>query len=213
MNDMKNSTARLSAPSKNCVKFCNVDLLSFMEQVVQKHTKFYRSDFEIDKNMLWEAVKQQEPQNQTFLWLCRTAGTWLLPERNVLLKGTSENNTFNFYIEQEIGQILVFAVRVTNVIKGSLIGDAYALDYGEYYSHVCDVSICAETVLLQYEHGSRIEKADFAVKCYADSEYGKLISVQYQPHSQKELKELLQKEQQKRESFQEGDPSSYIENL
>ena len=67
--------------------------------------------------------------------------------------------------------------------------------------------------MLQYEHGSRMEKADFAVKYYVDSEYRKLIPVQYQPHSQKELKELLQKEQQKRESFQEGDPSSYIENL
>lgn len=197
-------------PLKDKIKFCNVDLLAFMEQILQRHTKWYRSDFEIDKKMLWESTKQQEQQNCTFLWLCRMAGTWLLPERNILLRGTSENNTFNFYAEQKFDSILCFVVRITNVIKESLIGDMYILDYNEYHAHVCNVSICAETVLLQYEHGNRIEKADFIIKNYTDTEYGRLLSIQYHPQSQKELEELLKKEQQERNRFQEEDASSYI---
>lgn len=184
-----------------------------MGQVVQKHTKHYQSDFEIDKKMLWETAEQQESQNQTFLWLCRTAGTWLLLERNVLLRGTSENNTFRFYAEQSVDSIFAFAVRATDVVKSSIIGDVYVLDYRAYYTHVCNVSICTETVLLQYEHGIRIEKSDFAIKNYTDAEYGKLLSVQYQPHSQKKLEELLQKEQQERDKFPEGNLNAYVEKL
>lgn len=213
MNNRKNEMLGLPLLSKNYMKFSHIDLLSFMGQVVQKHTKHYQSDFEIDKKMLWETAEQQESQNQTFLWLCRTAGTWLLLERNVLLRGTSENNTFRFYAEQSIDSILAFAVRATDVVKSSIIGDVYVLDYRAYYTHVCNVSICTETVLLQYEHGIRIEKANFSIKNYTDAEYGKLLSVQYQPHSQKKLEELLQKKQQERDKFPEGDPGIYIESL
>lgn len=42
--------------SKSRTKFCNVDILSFMGDVVQKHTKHYQSDFEIDKEILREAA-------------------------------------------------------------------------------------------------------------------------------------------------------------
>lgn len=202
-----------SLPLKDRIKFCSINILSFMERVVQKHTKYYRSDFEIDKKMLWKSMEQEEAQGQTFLWMCRTAGTWLLPEQNVLLKGTSENNTFNFYMEQSADVVLVFAVRVTNIVKGVLMGDVYVLDYSKHYAHVGDVALHPETVLLQYEHGSCIKKADFAVKYHVDPEYGKLLSIQYQPNSEKELAKLLQKEQQERDKFQERNPSTYLRNF
>lgn len=213
MDNRKDKITRLSTLSEDHMKFSHVDLLAFMGYVVQKHTKHYQFDFEIDKEMLWTSMQQKETQDQTFLWLCRTAGTWLLPERDVFLRGTSENNTFRFYAEQSVDSIFAFAVRATDVVKSSIIGDVYVLDYRAYYTHVCNVSICTETVLLQYEHGIRIEKSDFAIKNYTDAEYGKLLSVQYQPHSQKKLEELLQKEQQERDKFPEGDPGIYIESL
>ncbi len=91
-------------------KFSNVDILEFMGKVVEKHTKFYQSDFEIDKEILSEAADRQEQQEKTFLWLCRTHGTWCLLERNVYLKGTRENNTFRFYAEQTSEPVLAFLV-------------------------------------------------------------------------------------------------------
>lgn len=56
---------------KNRTKFSNVDILSFMGNVVQKHIKHYQSDFEIDREMLTEAADRQEQQDKTFIWLCR----------------------------------------------------------------------------------------------------------------------------------------------
>lgn len=107
---------------KNRTKFSNVDILSFMGNVVQKHTKHYQSDFEIDREMLTEAADRQEQQDKTFIWLCRTAGTWLLLERNTLLKDTREFNTFSFYAEQTSDPILAFVVEVIGGAQGSVMG-------------------------------------------------------------------------------------------
>lgn len=98
---------------KSRIKFSNVDILSFMGNVVQKHTKHYQSDFETDRKILTEAADRQEQQDKTFIWLCRTAGTWLLLERNTFLKDTREFNTFSFYAEQTSDLILAYVVEIT----------------------------------------------------------------------------------------------------
>ena len=79
---------------KSKTKFSNVDILDFMKKVVEKHTRYYQSDFEIDKEILWRAAVRQEQQDKTFIWLCRTHGTWCLLEKNVFLKDTREHITF-----------------------------------------------------------------------------------------------------------------------
>ncbi len=78
------------------IRFSDIDTIRFMGRVVKIHTRHYQSDFDMDKEMLWGAAGQQD---KSFIWLCRTAGTWLLYERDVFLKGTSANNIFNFYAE------------------------------------------------------------------------------------------------------------------
>lgn len=198
---------------KSRTKFSNVDLLSLMGAVVQKHTKHYQSDFEIDREILHRVADRQEQQDKTFIWLCRTAGTWLLLERNTFLKDTREHNTFSFYAEQTSDQILAFLVEVTGGIQDSVMGNVYVLDYAAYYSHMHSVSLKAETVVMQYEHGCRTRSADARISGYPDMEYGKLQSVQYQPHSQEELTRLLWNERQERKCFKEGNPSAYIASL
>lgn len=198
---------------KSKTKFNNVDILDFMKRVVEKHTCYYQSDFEIDKEILHRAAKKQEQQDKTFIWLCRTAGTWLLRERNVFLKGAREFNTFSFYTEQSSDLILAYVIEVTGGAKDSIIGNVYVLDYPEHYKHVQTVSLKAETVVMQYEHGCRTQSADDKISGYPDMDYGKLQSVQFQPHSQEELTELLWNERQERRRFKEGTPSAYIARL
>ena len=198
---------------KSRTKFSNVDILSFMGNIVQKHTQFYQSDFEIDREILTEAADRQEQQDKTFIWLCRTAGTWLLLERNTFLKDTREFNTFSFYAEQTSDLIHAFLVEVTGGTQDSVMGNVYVLDYPEHYNHIQMVSLKAETVILKYEHGCRTQKADDKISGYPDMEYGRLQSIQYQPHSQEELTELLWNERQERKCFKEGNPSAYIAKL
>ena len=194
-------------------KFSNVDILAFMGNVMQKHTKHYQSDFEIDKEILHRAAEKQEQQDKTFVWLCRTAGTWLLLERNTFLKGTREFNTFSFYAEQTSDLILAYVIEVTGGAQDLVMGNVYVLDYPEHYKHIQAASLNAETVVMQYEHGCRTQSADDRISGYPDIEYGKLQSVQYQPHSQEELTGLLWSERQERGRFKEGNPSEYISRL
>ena len=195
---------------KSRTKFSNVDILSFMGDVVQKHTKHYQSDFEIDKEILHRAAEKQEQQDKTFIWLCRTAGTWLLLERNTFMKGTREFNTFSFYAEQTSDLILAYVIEVTGGAQDSVMGNVYVLDYPEHYKHIQAASLNAETVVMQYEHGCRTQSADERISGCPDMEYGKLLSVQYQPHLQEELTGLLWNERQERKCFKEGNPSAYI---
>ncbi len=202
----------MASTIKSKVKFSNVDILSFMAQVVEKHTKHYQSDFEIDKEILTEAADRQKQRDKTFIWLCRTSGTWLLLERNVFLKGTSENNTFTFYAEQTSDPILAYVIEITSGAQDSITGNVYVLDYMAHYDHVCTVSLKAETVVIQYERGCRVRKADERIDGHPDAEYGNLVSV-HQPHSEDELKALLQKERQEGVCYREGCANTYISRL
>lgn len=198
---------------KSNVKFSGVDVLGFMDDVVQKHTQFYQSDFEIDKEILHRAADRQERQDKAFVWLCRTAGTWLLLERNVFLKDTREYNTFSFYMEQTSDPILAYLIEVTDSAQDSVMGNVYVLDYATYYNRVHAISPKAETVTLKYEHGCRTQRADDRISGYPDMEYGRLQSIEYHPRSQDELSGLLQNERHRRERFKEGDASAYIASL
>lgn len=199
--------------SKNKVKFSNVDILSFMNEVVQRHTKYYASDFEIDKEILLEAAEKQEKQEKTFIWLCRECGTWCLQERDVFLKDTREYNTLKFYKEQTTEPILVFIIEVMNAAATSVIGNVYALNYEEYFHHVFTVSLPTKSILFQYEHGCRIRGLEAIMDGCPDIEYGKLQSIQHQPHSQEELTGVLRREKQERKCFIEGNQQEYLAKL
>lgn len=199
--------------SKSKVKFSNVDVLSFMNEVVQRHTKYYASDFEMDKKIFLEAAEKQEQQDKTFVWLCRKCGTWCLQERDVFLKNTREYNTLKFYREQTTEPILAFVIEVISTTATSVVGNVYALHYEEYSHHVISTALPTKSILFQYEHGCRIREAEAILDGYPDEEYGSLQSIQYQPHSQEELAEVLRNEKQQRKRFSEGNPQEYLTNL
>lgn len=199
--------------SKNKVKFSNVDILSFMNEVVQRHTKYYASDFEIDKEILLEAAEKQEKQEKTFVWLCRECGTWCLQERDVFLKDTREYNTLKFYKEQTTEPILVFIIEVMNATATSVIGNVYALNYEEYFHHVVSTALPTKSILFQYERGCRIKDAEAIIDGYPDMEYGKFLSIQHQPYSQEQLAGVLRREKQERKCFIEGNQQEYLAKL
>ena len=193
--------------------FKDIDIIEFMERVVQGHTRHYQSDLQIDVEVLQKVAGCAEQQERTFIWMCRTLGTWLLSERDVFLRGTSENNIFTFYMEQTNDPVLIFSIKVIGVKGGCIIGDIYPLDYPAYYDHVCAAAVRAETVLLQYERGNRIKRADDVITSHPDKEYGRCLSIRYQPHQQEDLDRLLQKEWEERGDIREGDADEYIERL
>lgn len=193
------------------IRFKGINLFETMERIVDVHTVAYKEDFKLDKELLTEAAKTPKRTSRTFLWMCRTMGTWLLEERNVFLKDTREHNTLRFYREQTSEPILLFAVEVTKMIDGKVMGNLYLLDYGKYYDRVVSESIEADTVM-HYEGGSRIIPAK-NVTFHYDATYGELLCWEYIPKLKDELSLLLWKEKQYRENFTARDVDSYIVKL
>lgn len=196
---------------KSNEKFSNVNILGFMGEVVKKHTQHYQSDFEIDKKILAAAAEQQE--QQTFIWLCRTHGTWLLHERDVFIKNTREYNTFSFYMEQTNEPILAFVIEVTGAYNNTVYGNLYAVNYEAFYKHVKDSALDEAYIVMKYEYGIRIKNAYAHIDAYPDKEYGEFQSFQSQPSSQEELKDLLCRERLERTRFPERNSSAYIASL
>ncbi len=172
------------------VKFTNIDLLVAMGSVVKAHTMFYKSDFDIDKKALTNATITPIQQDKTFIWLCRTMGTWLLRERDVFLTDTHEHNTLRFYREQTHEPILAYAVEVKYQTMGSVIGNLYSLNYDDFYSHVASVSLRSTSVLMRYERGE-IVKPVSQFDGWGDYEFGELQDFHFFPDDEGALRSLL----------------------
>ena len=192
------------------MKFEGVDLLSIMGSIVDIHVEHYRCDFDLDRKILTEAAGKKDRSEHTYLWLCRTCGTWLLSERNVFIRDTREYNTFNFYAEQASKGVIAYAVEVTGIEGDTVIGNLYTLDYLMYYKYVSSAAVKAGSVLFVYENGQRVKPADTHIYGYDDADYGKFQYFEFQPEDTDSLKWLLSGEHSRRKAFKTGDFARYV---
>lgn len=195
------------------VKFECVDVIDMMGCIVEAHTEHYKSDFSIDKKILWSASTKPEWKDRTYVWMCRKSGTWLLRERDVYIRDTRENNTLRFYLEQTSEPVIVLIVEVTGYTAHTVSGNLYTVDYKKYYDHVMKEILPVESIVLTYEGGSKILEPGTAFDGYPDCRYGKFLSFEYQPRTDKKLKEILWNERYRRDHYDSGDIDSFMERL
>lgn len=196
------------------VKFMGVDLLDTMSRIVEAHMKFYKSDFYADDmRHLQETAAEQTQDGKCFLWLCRTHGTWLLDERNTFIRTTFEYNTFTFYAENHVDEVLCYLVEVTGCEGDRPIGNLYALDYRQYACRVAAAALEPSTLILNYEKGTRCVRGDTPLTTAPDAELGALVAYEYLPESQTEWDYLLLLEKKKRERFTFGNLGPYLAEL
>jgi len=194
------------------IKFANINLLDVMGCVVDKHTQHYKSDFAIDTETLREAAIAPMQQDKSFIWLCRTMGTWCLRERDVFVTDTQQHNTFCFYREQTHEPILAYAVEVKYLAMDRVIGNLYALNYRKFYEHVKAVCLRSTSVLMRYERGELVKPVS-QFDGWGDYELGELQSFQFFPEDEGLLRSLLREEKRRRERFTEASVADYLANL
>lgn len=194
------------------IKLSNVNLLDVMGRVVEDFTLHYKSDFDVDIKVLRNSTITPIEQDKTFVWLCRSMGTWLLRERDVFVTNTHEHNTFCFYREQMNEPILAFAVEVKYMAMDTVIGNLYAMDYDKLYDHVKAVCLPSSSVLMRYERGELVKPVS-RFDGYPDYEFGELKSYQFFPEDEGALRSLLREERRKREQFTKGNVTDYLANL
>ena len=186
-------------------KFENVDVIDTLQQIMRHNTAYYRNDFDIDKRILTRAAQSSSPEDKAFLWMSRPAGTHCLRERDVFLKDTREYNTFRFYAEQTSDKVLAYAVAITGIKNGKIMGNVYELDYREQAQKVVREALPADTHALIYENGTRHQPANYRVDAQTDKDFGKFERFEALPNDPDTLQDLLRSERKAREQLAPGD--------
>lgn len=194
-------------------KFDHMDIFASLAVIMKQNTGFYQSDFEIDKRIIAEKAASIAKEDKTLLWLSRPSGTYCFREYDVFIRDTDQNRTWRFYKEQTCDPILAYAVELTGVQEGKVMGNLYELDYTQHYERVRENAVDAGKVRLVYEHGTREQPAGEIFNAYLDSRLGRLKDLEVIPKDPEALKSLLREEKRERDMMIQGNFGAHIETL
>ena len=172
-------------------RFENVDVLAALEQLMRQNTAFYRSDFEIDKEIIGRATVSDKAEDKTLLWMSRPSGTHCFRESDVYLQGTRQHNTWKFYGEQTRDRVLAYAVELTGKVRGVIRGNLYELDYPQHFRHVAAEAVQADNIILHYEKGDREQPAGLYFDGRPDPKLGAFLRYEVKPNEPENLREVL----------------------
>lgn len=199
------------------VKFEGVDVLDFLGKVVELHTRHYKEDFDLDRELIPKLAALADPEDRRLLWMSRPCGTYTLREWEVYLEGSHANKVWRFYHEQTKDPVLAYALSVKEVRDGKVTGDIYPLDYGPHVERVklltCPIGKAAvlfedgTNVIIPYQDRRRLINELMPL-------HGNPKSITELPENERELAMIL-----KRERFQRsyhatnGDIKEYLDSL
>lgn len=170
-----------------------IELLSFLAEIVQKHTHSYQSDFAYDRARLTNSLRQYEMENRNFYWMCRPTGTWLVKERDVFLKGTEGHIIWTHYSDTT-DPIRAYRLTVTDGEGDAVRGKAFPVKYREQAQRVRQAALPVQTVDLTFTDGRRLtlDYDDFSGHILElAARYGTIERIRYAPESEAELTRTL----------------------
>ena len=197
-------------------KFMEIDLLDSLEKIMKKNTRSYQGDFSYDRKDLEEAAAKADTlplRERTYLWMSRCCGTWCLKEGRVFLKPTAAHHIWTYYGDGRNERILAYAVEVTDLEDGKVIGNLYPLDYREHVEYVRKVSVPVEKVRVVYEKGEYYQETDERIRKEAHKIFGKFLYSEYVPSDSAALETVLWQEEQKRRDMRCGKIGNHIRNI
>lgn len=173
------------------------DIFPFLEEIVEKNTLSYRSDFAYDKKRLEAAMLETCQEDRTFLWMSRLCGTHCVLEREAFMRETGAHSIWMHYV-YDIEHIKAFRIIVAPGQPGAFVlGKIQPLNYEEQVQrvkrnalqvHTVEVAFTDKTVLVMpfVEYRSHF--------CELLAEHGGLANIRYAPESEAELACVLQAE-------------------
>lgn len=196
------------------IKFEDMEILDALSKIMELHTKHYKDDFDLDKELIAKLAVSEHTEDRRLLWMSRPCGTYTLRERDVYLQDSHENKVWNFYYEQTKDPILAYALNLKEIRNGKVTGDIYPLDYGVHVERTKLLTCPITQVTVFFEDGASV------VLPYASRrqkmnelmpEHGVPKSMYYAPESERELSLILSWERLKREHH--ASPGNFMEYL
>ncbi len=176
-----------------------IDLIPFLEGIVEENTHSYQSDFAYDKERLQAAMLEPSQENRTFLWMSRPCGTYCLLERETFIKETPAHIiwTQSDYIAQA-DKIRAYRIIVAPGYTGAFVlGAAKPLNYGEQVQRVKQNAIHAQSVEIVFEDGETraMSYGDYSREHRSlIAAHGKIEQLHYKVENEDELANVLQTE-------------------
>lgn len=182
--------------------FRDVDILASLAGIMDQHTKHYKEDFIIDRNIICKLADSPDETDRHLIWLCRPLGTHIMRERDIYLEGTHENKCFLFYHDQTNENVLAYALYLKSRDGFNVTGDVYQLDYAGEVERVKMLTCPIRSVTFFFP-----DDTVFTVpyRTYRGSlnelsqKHGELKSMRYEPESEAELSVILRRQWFKRD--------------
>ena len=195
-------------------KFKNVNVESFLEQVMKSNTKSHQDDFEVDKKMLKEAMLSDSPDEKYLVWLSRTNGTHCLRENDIFIKESTAYYTWQQWAEPKRDEkIIAFAIHITGSMDGKPVADVYELDYTAHAEMVKKDALSSDVKVLHFEHGNIQLPSTVPTHIHPDLNYGEYIRTEYVPQNWERFYDKIYKAHSTYEKLQEGNAEEYLLNL
>lgn len=174
-----------------------VDIIPFLEGIVEENTVSYKSDLKYDERILQAAMLEVRQEDRTFLWMSRPCGTRCLLEREVFLRETNAHITWTHY-DYDAEHIKAFRVIVAPGRPGAFVlGKIQPLNYGEQVQRVKQNALHVETVEMTFQDDKAYTLPfEEYRKQFREllAEHGKLKTIRYLPENENELSCVLQAE-------------------
>lgn len=121
-----------------------INLFDEMSKVLNKIVKHYKSDFEIDKQIILKDPKK-------YYWVLRECGTDIYDAKNILIKESEEYGSAEYYLTQSRIEA-VYEVNTSKVEKDIAFGDLKKISLKNFESIVRSAEKASESekaVLIQ----------------------------------------------------------------
>ena len=175
-------------------KYENVDIIASLGAVMEVNTAHYKSDFQYDMKMFMEAAQHPTKENTHLLWLLsRRCGTECFQERDAYLKESQANHTWTYHATTG-DSILAYAVEITGLQDGKVMGNLFELNYLQHAAKLEQQALPVQEVSLKFEDGTenRYPFDQFNHNIYEMvAKHGKVVSRHYEPENENALQGLL----------------------
>lgn len=198
------------------LKFESVDIEKCLRSVMERNTKHYQSDFELDVGTFQQIAQVPVPNKPVLYWMSRPSGTWCFQERDLFIRDSQAFHTWQYYKDSR-DTILSYAVEITGMSSGHIMGNLYTQDYRAVTNHLEQAAQNAVSVLIRFEGQEKAMR--FSYTDYQDNRLaiharlGKAETFRLEPEDPLLLKDILQKEKMNRQKFATGDFEKHIDRI
>lgn len=166
------------------------NILAFLAQIVQKNTRAYPEDFDLDAKKLWDSAQDPNMENRAFYWMSRPHGTWCVREREVFLDDTNANCIWTHYAAYPDG-ILAYRIVVEGIRNGKLAGKVIPIDYAKQVRRVMRSVLPVATIQYRDKNEHFCEDSYSAFMNSTLPFEDGIHDIRYVPESEAELQRII----------------------